>query len=263
MIRYAVLGSGSSGNSYIISYNGCSILFDAGFSLKQLRERTQRSGIDFSTVQALFITHLHPDHARGAGVFARKTGVPVFLHDSIDDQYSQFAALKIPSDSHSHFSPDAAVNIKDFSVTGFYTSHDSPHCVGFFIEVKGRAFLLLTDTGVLLPHMYNYGERSDVLFLEANYDSSMLERGPYPYPLKRRISGEFGHLSNSDAIGFLNTISTPKDQHVYFCHLSKTNNDENILHRSCEKGLTWKGTRTICTNGKMYSSTISIEGNRL
>ena len=35
--------------------------------------------------------------------------------------------------------------------------------------------------------------------LESNHDVEMLKCGTYPYPLKRRILGEYGHLSNETA----------------------------------------------------------------
>ena len=263
MIRYAVLGSGSSGNSYIISYNGTSILLDAGFSLKQIKERVAEAQLDFSSIQALFITHLHPDHARGAGVFARQTQLPVYVDHHIGDNLTPFASLRIPPQCIRHFKGGEDVVIGDFVVSSFSTSHDSPHSVGFLISVKGRKFLLLTDTGMIYPMMNALANQSDVLFLEANYDISMLENGPYPYPLRKRISGVNGHLSNNDAIDFLNEIITDKEQHVYFCHLSKTNNEEDVLLTSCKKRLRWKGEQTICRNGNLYASSLHVEeGNQ-
>lgn len=258
MIRYAILGSGSSGNSYIINYKESSILLDAGFSLRQIKERVAQSEIDFSTIKALFITHLHPDHARGAGVFARQSGIPVYLHHRINDTLKAFSSLRIPPHLTQFFHVGKPIKVGDFTITSFHTRHDSPYSVGFFITIEHKSFLLLTDTGIVEPKMIDYAHKSNVLFLEANYDVAMLENGPYPYQLKRRIQGPLGHLSNNDAITLLNTMNSTMAEKVYFCHLSKTNNRVDLLDQLIQKELIWRGETTICHHGDLYSSHLDI-----
>ncbi len=259
MIRYSVLGSGSSGNSYIINYKDTSILLDAGFSLRQIKDRVAMSDIDFSTIKALFITHLHPDHARGAGVFARQTAMPVYLHHCINENIKEFASLRIPHNLTQFFQVGEPVSVGPFNVTSFQTHHDSPYSVGFFIEIKNKKFLLLTDTGQIEDEMVEYAHKSDILFLEANYDEAMLMNGPYPYQLKKRISGPYGHLSNANAITLLNKIHSNSFQKVYFCHLSNTNNRVDLLNQLIQKELLWSGESTVCHHGDLYSSYLKLE----
>jgi phosphoribosyl 1,2-cyclic phosphodiesterase len=259
MIRYAVLGSGSNGNSYIINYKESSILIDAGFSLRQLKVRVEAAHIDFSTIKALFITHLHPDHARGAGVFARQTQLPVYFHNCINDTIKEFASLRIPPVLTQFFQVKTPVKVGDFTITSFHTRHDSPYSVGFVIEIQQKRFLFLTDTGLVESDMISEAHLCDVLFVEANYDENMLLQGPYPYQLKKRISGPFGHLSNSDAISMLNTITPASPQRVYFCHLSNTNNRVDLLESYIKKELTWRGEHTVCNNGDTYFSYLKIK----
>lgn len=257
MIRYAVLGSGSSGNSYMVQTGGASMLFDAGFSLRQLRQRSELATLDFDTVLGLCITHMHPDHCRGAGVFARNTGKPVFIHrDVVDGDLPELERLGIPLTSLRVFDTLVPFSIGPFSITAFPTSHDSPSPVGFHLSVERRKFTLLTDTGFLDETMSRFAKESDVLFLEANYDGKMLETGPYPYVLKKRISGRSGHLSNDDAIDLLNRCEMEMPSHVYFCHLSKTNNHPEVLEAFCAKNLKWSGKRIICAHGEVYSGSI-------
>lgn len=252
MIRYAVLGSGSNGNSYIIESDGAAILLDAGFSLKQIRQRCELSGFDPSRIIALFITHLHPDHARGAGVFARQMKQPVFFHQEIGDAIREFRNLRIPSELHRALGLQE-VMVGPFTVSSFATHHDSPHSQALRVRVGGRTFVLLTDTGKVSDDMAVHASESDVLFLEANYDESMLANGPYPYYLKRRISGDEGHLSNEVSIDFLNTLTHNNDRDVYFCHLSLENNSPEVLRASLEQKWKQPGSYTICENGKTYS----------
>ena len=63
-----------------------------------------------------------------------------------------------------------------------------------------------------------------MLLLEFNYDERMLRDGPYPWFLKQRIQGRFGHLSNSHSARLLGELHHPDLQHVFLGHLSETNN---------------------------------------
>jgi phosphoribosyl 1,2-cyclic phosphodiesterase len=256
MIRYTVLGSGSSGNSYIIMQEHASLIFDAGFSLSDMKRRASQAAIPFDSIQAMFITHMHPDHCRGAGVFSRKTALPVYVHESlVQERRPELESLRISAESLRTFPLGAPVQVGPFTVTAFATSHDSPHSVGYRIAVDGKIFLLLTDTGKVTDEMRELAKQADVLFLEANYERHMLQTGPYPLYLKRRIAGEWGHLSNDDAIGLLHDCKAESDRHrrVYFCHLSKTNNDPSVLAKTCGARLDWDGEITICANNHQYT----------
>ena len=72
----------------------------------------------------------------------------------------------------------------------------------------------------------------DALLLEANHDVNMLETGPYPYYLKRRILGDHGHLSNENAGRLLNYILNDKLKHILLGHLSKENNYEALAYET-------------------------------
>ena len=41
------------------------------------------------------------------------------------------------------------------------------------------------------------------MLIESNYDPEMLDHGPYPWPVKQRIRGHGGHLSNVEAADLL------------------------------------------------------------
>jgi phosphoribosyl 1,2-cyclic phosphodiesterase len=261
MIRFAVLGSGSSGNAYIIGTSTDALLIDAGFSLKQLKMRSESAGFDFSTVKALCITHLHPDHGRSAGVFARKTGKDVYVHESLyQGGIRELKVLGIPEGQLQVFAHGKSFQTGPFTVTAFPTSHDSPFSSGFVVQVQKRVFTILTDTGILDAHMHRYAQASDVLFLESNYDEQMLTTGPYPVMLKRRIAGERGHLSNVDALDLLNGCEKTQLSQVYFCHLSKTNNRPDMIISLCARKLTYTGNWTVCEHGQLYSGCIAPGG---
>lgn len=230
-VTYAVLGSGSNGNSYVFSDGTHALLVDAGFSLKELTARLDFVGIPISAIQALFLTHLHPDHARGAGVCSRKLGIPVYLHAK-GAVYEKTALdkLGIPEDQLVLITEGQRIPCAHFSVTGIATSHDCAGSVGYLIEVINHRFAIFTDSGFVTPSMETYANQADILFLEANYDESMLKYGPYPYPLKQRVGGDHGHLSNSQAFELLHKCnSITCHRQVFLVHLSATNNNPALL----------------------------------
>lgn len=249
MVRFSVLGSGSCGNGYIFSSNGQSILIDAGFSFRQLSLRVQEAGLDVSGVQALLLTHLHPDHNKGAGVFARRTGLPVYVNSKcLRYALVEYSAMNIPKESQAFFDEGSWFSVGCFEARAFHTSHDSAGSVGYEIICDGKTFVVVTDTGVYTPQMLEAASGADVLFLESNYDEDMLRHGPYPLYLQRRIAGERGHLSNAQASAFLRECGYgDRRRPVYLVHLSHNNNDPALVC-GCMEGF----DAHVCERGVQY-----------
>lgn len=258
MIRYAILGSGSGGNSYAISHHGNTILVDAGFSWRELQRRLVQSEIEIESLQALFITHLHPDHARGAGVLARAKQLPVYFRKELGT-HPQLKALKIPSELQRPFELSDTIEVTGFVISAMETLHDSPFSVAYTIEVSEKRLMVLTDTGVVTPRLLEGSQDVDVLFLEANYDEQLLKNGPYPASLKARITSQQGHLSNQAACEVLETVLRESSllKRVYLCHLSKTNNHPEVLKESLNHLVNSSVTLTICHNDQLYVNTIT------
>ena len=77
----------------------------------------------------------------------------------------------------------------------------------------------------------------DALMLECNHDLDMLWRGRYPEPLKRRVGGPHGHLSNEQALGFLRSVASPRLRHLVLAHLSEQNNLPEEAERVIRAGV--------------------------
>lgn len=250
MVRYAVLGSGSSGNSYVFFDGTTSVLVDQGFSVVELQRRLSSVGIDLCTVSGVCVTHLHPDHAKGVGVLARKLRIPVYLHTKMVEQESVvFEKLGIPQECIALVQPGVAFSVGPFTLACFETTHDSGGSVGWHITYDGTTLMVLTDTGSYTSEQLGLAKKSDILFLEANYDATMLRTGPYPLYLKNRISGLYGHLSNDQAMQFIQE-SEFCGEHVYFIHLSTTNNNPTLLSEVALSQV--KIPFTVCEKGKCY-----------
>ena len=250
MVHYAVLGSGSNGNSYVFSDGITSILIDQGFSGIELQRRLIGIGLDISTVAGVCVTHLHPDHAKGLGVISRKLRVPIYLHTTMVEQEPVvFSKLGIPHECITLVKPLQQFSVGPFVLSCFETSHDSGGSVGWCVTYEDTTMMVLTDTGCYSQEQLLLAKRSNILFLEANYDEEMLQEGPYPYYLKQRISGLYGHLSNDQAMQFLHE-SEFNGEHVYFIHLSGTNNEPSLLTDMARTHT--KTPFTVCEKGQCY-----------
>ncbi len=254
MVRYSVLCSGSCGNSYIFSCDGQSLLVDAGLSLKQLQMRIAAGGYDPASVRALFLTHLHPDHAHCAGTMARRMHVPVYVSSRCRSHAAtEYLALNLPEETAFTIEPGKPVSEGLFRVGCFYTSHDSAGSCGYTVTVGGRRFTIITDTGVCDSLMMDEAMKADVLFLESNHDVGMLRTGPYPLRLQKRVSGDKGHLSNDQARSFLLDCGYDRSRKpVCLIHLSDNNNDPSLVAQVMKDF-----NSVVCERGRQYDFSIS------
>lgn len=80
-MKFCPLFSGSSGNSIFLGEKNTNILIDVGMPGKAIDKELTEIGIEPKTIDAIFITHEHSDHIKGAGIFSRKYNVPYMLHN--------------------------------------------------------------------------------------------------------------------------------------------------------------------------------------
>jgi phosphoribosyl 1,2-cyclic phosphodiesterase len=59
----------------------------------------------------------------------------------------------------------------------------------------------------------------------------MLNKGNYPYYLKKRISSDNGHLSNTQALELFMKHKGKQLSHLILSHLSKNNNSADLVSR--------------------------------
>ena len=220
-MRFACLGSGSEGNGLVVEVGHTRILLDCGFSTKETVTRLGRLGLAPSDLSAILVTHEHSDHIGGVTRLANKFKLPVCLSHGSHAYLSnldQVPALSNIIDSHTKFSI-GAIEIEPFPVP-----HDAREPIQFVFGDGVRRLGVLTDTGMITPHITQILSGCDGLVLECNHDREMLANGPYPASLKQRVAGRYGHLDNAAAADLLRDMDTRKVTHIIAAHISQKNN---------------------------------------
>ena len=240
-VRALALASGSSGNSIYLESRNTSILIDAGHNCKFLENNMKTQGIDPLGLSAILLTHEHSDHMSAVSVLARKYGLAVY-----GTKLTLEAARKRMTSTEKiifrEILPYESFVIGDLYCRAVRVSHDSVDAVAYKVDAGKAIVSVVTDTGLWSDEMSKELIGSDLIFLEANYDEEMLWTGPYPWPLKRRVASEYGHLSNLASAEAAYKLLTTGTSRIVLIHLSKVNNTpelayEYISHYLAERGL--------------------------
>lgn len=222
MAKAVPLFSGSKGNSYFIGSGGEGVLIDAGRSCKQIEQAMALNGVEMSCVRAVFITHEHFDHCSGLRVLAKKYGLDVYASAGTLTALENSGKLD-PRTTVRVIENEAAVG--GMLVRRIDTPHDAAEsCCYRVTSPDGKAALIATDMGVMTDEVRGAAVKSDFVILESNHDIEMLKTGPYPYPLKRRILSDRGHLSNAACAAELARLVSSGTLRLMLGHLSEQNN---------------------------------------
>ena len=228
-LRVVFLGSGSGGNAVAVTDGITTVLIDCGFSAREVARRMSLVGLDADQVTAVFLTHEHSDHLRGVEVFSRRHSCDVYATTGT----RRAAGLDAMAATVYGIVGGEETLIGTLAVVPFRTSHDAAEPVGFRVTTPGgMTFGLATDTGVLTPEAAEALADVDILGLESNHDLKMLEAGPYPGFLKRRILSPDGHLSNPDAADAVEALASNRLRRVVAVHRSDTNNTASLARRT-------------------------------
>lgn len=238
--RAVTLFSGSSGNSLLVESRQTSLLVDAGVCGRSVEEAMARVDADPKKLRGILVTHEHSDHIAGVGVLVRRYRIPLYVNQATWLSM-QPAVGKVHPDLVHLIKPGERTELGDLSFSSFRTPHDATDPVGYRIESDHGTISVMTDIGNMNQHLSDAVAKSDVLFIESNYDDLMLEHGPYPRVLKNRIAGDHGHLSNDDcglAIGSLLQRGTNR---FVLAHLSKENNFPELAYDTVVRQLAGMG----------------------
>ncbi len=194
-MKLKVLGSGSSGNCYILESDTEALIIEAGVRFKDVKV-----ALDFnvSKIMGVVISHSHGDHAKYHGEY-EKTGIPVFKpYDGMKDMDLKGGAR--------------------FKVQAFDLVHDVP-CYGFYISHPEIGNLVYASDTEYIKWRFNKVEH---ILVEANYSPDCME--PTDNPKRHHVLS--GHMSIDTAVEFLKVNKSPALRNVVLLHLSQSNSDE-------------------------------------
>lgn len=220
-MRFASIGSGSEGNGLLVEHGATRVLIDCGFGVKETDARLRRLGVEPESLSAILVTHEHADHVGGVPAFAAKHGIAVYITfgtlQVIGERFAEVDGV-YGFDSHDTFA------VGDLSIQPFPVPHDAREPVQFVVGDGAHRVGVVTDIGSSTRYVEASLSGCDALVLECNHDTEMLAWSDYPYTLKQRIAGRFGHLCNEGAAALLAALDTARLKHIVAAHLSRQNN---------------------------------------
>lgn len=222
-ISLKVLYSGSTGNAAVLTAGDRCILIDAGRSARALTLALENAGISPQSVCAIFLTHEHHDHTAALDIFLKKHPVPVHTVEACAARMLRTASPTLREALVAH-PPLFSLSVGEATLSSFPTPHDSAASVGYRITVGEHVLGYATDLGTVTPAVEAGLLGCEAVVLECNHDEEMLQAGPYPRELKRRIAARCGHLSNTDCAAFAVKLAQHGMRRLLLAHLSETNN---------------------------------------
>lgn len=242
MARIYPICSSSTGNCTFIGTKGHGILVDVGCSFASLKNALSLIDTSINQIEAIFITHEHIDHVKGLSVLAKHCKVPVFASAGTIAALTAEDKPPLPEGFRLYDIFEETYKSAEFSVSAFHTPHDTPESVGYVIGYNDMKIGVCTDIGNVTDEVEKSLLGCNAVLLESNYDVDMLRRNPnYSAPLKRRISSECGHLSNTDASEFCEKLVKSGTTRIILGHLSRENNTPNTAYTCTCSHLEKKG----------------------
>lgn len=223
-MRIVNLSSGSKANSTFVSFGETKILIDAGLNEKKLAESLIEIGERIENINAVFVTHEHIDHIRAIKTMAKKYDMDFYFQEDVLDSPS-VAEIKFKEGKLRTFTNNL-VEVGDLQIQPFDISHDAVHPVGFVVNVCGSYAKagFVTDLGIVTEIVKQMLAGVKIVFIESNYDEKMLFGGTYPFLLKQRIAGEYGHLSNKQSLELARFLFDNGTKCFVLSHISENNN---------------------------------------
>ncbi|MBV9899217.1 MAG: MBL fold metallo-hydrolase [Chloroflexi bacterium] len=211
--------SGSDGNCYLVESEGTSLLVECGRPYSQIRDLLDGAGLSFDDLSGIVLTHAHGDHSRSARYLSQTHRVPIYAsRGTLGALALEDIALGKPLESGKTYV------VGQMDLRPFAVPHDCREPLGFRFESGSGRAAIATDLGWVPSNVAKHFRDVDLLIVEANYDPHLLHTGTYPYFLKQRVSGTYGHLSNAAAGEAIAACRDRPPSAVWLAHLSEHNN---------------------------------------
>lgn len=196
---------------------------DCGISCLRIKRALARFGLTPADLAGILITHEHSDHISGLATLFKQYHLPVYCSRGTGRQLAYRTAfleeVLVP------VTPGEGFELGEIAVQTFPTSHDAADSMGYTFTADARKAAIVTDLGVVTSLVEQAVAGSHLMVVESNHDPDWVLDGPYPWPLKQRVLGPQGHLSNADCAALCARVGA---RTVVLAHLSAENNSPEL-----------------------------------
>ncbi|MBC8310067.1 MAG: MBL fold metallo-hydrolase [Phycisphaerales bacterium] len=255
-LDFFVLGSGSSGNCSLLRLRNNWVMIDAGFSMKQTKDRMRTHNVQLDDVQDVVVTHFDRDHFNP--VWCRTflhRGIRVHLHE-----HHVTRAKRAGLDDSCIVPFNNRLELHGIEIEAIRFSHDALGTVGFIFDTGRVRLGYATDLGRVPQQLLDRFIDLDAIAFESNYDPTMQRQSNRPESLKSRIMDGDGHLSNEESIAAICHIASESTlQHIVLLHLSRQCNSPQIIRDLYLDNLPHLQKYVTITSQERCSRLLSIE----
>ena len=240
-LEICTLASGSKGNCTYIRSGDTALIVDQGLTVRELKLRAALRGIDLDKVCAVLVTHEHSDHVKGVDQFCKEYGAKAYMPLTCFETMRSRGEIVTAYEHVDGF--EAGFDVGDLHVEPFRLPHDARYTVGYRLTDGRTDIAVATDLGFVSDHTLSRLCGCKAVIIESNHDKLMLEKGRYPYPLKVRIAGKNGHLSNADSAAVSSQLVASGAERILLAHLSEDNNTPELAFEATREQLDKHGIR--------------------
>lgn len=221
-MKVTVLSSGSKGNVSYLETNNKKFLLDAGRNYKYINDKLKEINVNIKDIDYILITHNHKDHISALKTLVSRTKAAIIISQKM------FYEIEEIQDYSNIIVCEDKIELEGITIYSIHSSHDAVDSRNFIIEEDGKKMAYITDTGYVNNKYFRVLYNLDLYLFESNHDIELLQHGPYPAWLKKRVLSDSGHLSNKLASFYLSKLVGDKTKKIILIHLSETNNLESI-----------------------------------
>jgi phosphoribosyl 1,2-cyclic phosphodiesterase len=229
-LQVCILASGSSGNSVYVASETTRILIDAGLTARQTAIRLRQLDVEPESISGICVSHEHGDHVAGIRILQQRHGIPVYANAGTFKGIRNLP--KSDGISARIFQTGSPFEIGDIDIEPFSVPHDAYEPVGFRLHAAGTTVGIVTDLGMSTSLVRQKLRGCHAIIVESNHDEDLLQEAPRPWPLKQRIRGRQGHLSNMGAARLITECATKELEQVFLSHLSSECNTPDTALRT-------------------------------
>lgn len=224
-MKLICLGSGSTGNGYILETEKEAIMIECGISMREIKKALKW---DISKIVGCLVSHHHQDHAKYLPEVI-KCGIKVLALPEVFSIRLWGKSGRETKPFCKEIEPMHGYKVGGFKVFTFPLNHANNDgsecpCLGFLIEHEEMGKLLFVTDTMMLKYSFPV---IDHVMIEANYEDNILagniESGIVESSQRSRLLAS--HLELQQSAKILQRPEFGAVQNIILLHLSSRNSD--------------------------------------